>query len=304
MDKVMHRMGLHGKSFIPMIMGFGCNVPAVMATRTIENHKSRLVTMLVLPFMSCSARLPIYIVLIGAFFSHHASLVMLSLYAFGILTAVITARILSKFVMKGSDLPFVMELPPYRFPNTKSVLRHTWEKGRQYLQKMAGIILACSIIIWFLGYYPRPTTLDITNSDATELSEQELHTNSYLEEIGQSIAPVMAPLGFDWKMSVGILTGIGAKELIVSTLGVMFAGDIDTEVEETRLQHTLQQAMTPQAAMAYMVFILLYFPCIATIIAIKNESGKWKWALFAIGYTTLLAYLCSLLVYRIGLLFA
>ena len=304
MDKVMHRMGLHGKSFIPMIMGFGCNVPAVMATRTIENHKSRLITMLVLPFMSCSARLPIYIVLIGAFFSHHASLVMLSLYAFGILTAVITARILSKFVMKGSDLPFVMELPPYRLPNTKSVLRHTWEKGRQYLQKMAGIILACSIIIWFLGYYPRPTTLDITNSDTTELSEQELHTNSYLEEIGQSIAPVMAPLGFDWKMSVGILTGIGAKELIVSTLGVMFAGDIDTEVEETRLQHTLQQAMTPQAAMAYMVFILLYFPCIATIIAIKNESGKWKWALFAIGYTTLLSYLCSLLVYRIGLLFA
>lgn len=304
MDKVMHRMGLHGKSFIPMIMGFGCNVPAVMATRTIENHKSRLVTMLVLPFMSCSARLPIYIVLIGAFFPRHASLVMLSLYAFGILTAVITARILSKFVMKGTDLPFVMELPPYRLPNTKSVLRHTWEKGRQYLQKMAGIILACSIIIWFLGYYPRPTTIDTEKTESTELTAQEFHTSSYLEEIGQAIAPVMTPLGFDWKMSVGILTGIGAKELIVSTLGVMYAGDTDVEVEETRLQHALQQALTPQAAMAYMVFILLYFPCIATIVAIKNESGKWRWALFAIAYTTFLAYLCSLLVYRIGLLFA
>ena len=169
---------------------------------------------------------------------------------------------------------------------------------------MAGIILACSIIIWFLGYYPRPITINKTNPESTEWAAQEFHTNSYLEEIGQTIAPIMVPLGFDWKMSVGILTGIGAKELIVSTLGVMYAGDADDEVEETRLQYALQQALTPQAAMAYMVFILLYFPCIATIVAIKNESGKWKWALFAIGYTTLLAYLCSLLIYRIGLLFA
>lgn len=302
MDKVMHRMGLHGKSFIPMIMGFGCNVPAVMATRTIENHKSRLITMLVLPFMSCSARLPIYIILVGAFFPKHESLVMLGLYAFGIITAVMTARILSKFIMKGKDLPFVMELPPYRLPNVKSVIRHTWEKGKQYLQKMAGIILAFSIVIWFLGYYPQSNKEGNIQTEPTELQ----NSHSYLEQIGLAISPIMSPLGFDWKMSVGIITGIGAKELIVSTLGVMYTedADTDTEIEETRLQNALQKAMTPQTAMAYMVFILLYFPCIATIIAIKNESGKWKWALFSAIYTTLIAYLFSFIVYRIGLIWA
>lgn len=302
MDKVMHRMGLHGKSFIPMIMGFGCNVPAVMATRTIENHKSRLITMLVLPFMSCSARLPIYIILVGAFFPKHESLVMLGLYAFGIITAVMTARILSKFIMKGKDLPFVMELPPYRLPNVKSVIRHTWEKGKQYLQKMAGIILAFSIVIWFLGYYPQSNKEGNIQTEPTELQ----NSHSYLEQIGQAISPIMSPLGFDWKMSVGIITGIGAKELVVSTLGVMYTedADTDTEIEETRLQNALQKAMTPQTAMAYMVFILLYFPCIATIIAIKNESGKWKWALFSAIYTTLIAYFFSFIVYRIGLIWA
>lgn len=298
MDKVMHKMGLHGKSFIPMIMGFGCNVPAVMATRTIENHKSRLVTMLVLPLMSCSARLPIYIVLIGAFFPRHASLVMLGLYAAGILMAVVMARIFSKFLMKGQDLPFVMELPPYRMPSTKSVLRHTWEKGRQYLHKMGGIILTCSIIIWFLGYYPRPA------AEATAPAPQAAQADggSYLERIGRTIAPAMSPMGFDWKMSVGILSGIGAKELVVSTLGVMYAGEDGDgqEVEDTHLQRALRQAIPPAVALAYMVFILLYFPCIATIVAIKNESGRWRWALLAAGYTTALAYVCSLLTYQVG----
>ncbi len=302
MDKVMHRMGLHGKSFIPMIMGFGCNVPAVMATRTIESHKSRLVTMLVLPLMSCSARLPIYIVLIGAFFAHHASLVMLGLYAFGILAAVVMARVFSKFLMKGDNLPFVMELPPYRLPNMKSVLRHTWEKGKQYLHKMGGIILVCSIIIWFLGYYPRPASNDAPETITTE---QTISEATYLERIGHTIAPVFAPMGFDWKMSIGILSGVGAKELVVSTLGVLYAGeeDVESEAAETHLQSVLRHALTPAAALAYMVFVLLYFPCIATIVAIRHESGKWKWALLAAGYTTVLAYVCALGAYHLAQLF-
>ncbi len=297
MDKVMHKMGLHGKSFIPMIMGFGCNVPAIMATRTVENPKSRLVTMLVTPLMSCSARLPIYIIFIGAFFPHHASLVMLSLYAFGILLAALMASLFSRIFMKGNDLPFVMELPPYRVPTSKSVFRHTWEKGRQYLRKMGGIIMICSIIIWFLGYYP--------NHDryATHAEQQE---NSYIGHIGRGIEPVIRPLGFDWKMGIGIVTGIGAKELVVSTLGVIYSGDdYDDESieEETHLQQALAQSTPPAAALAYMVFCLIYFPCIATIVAIKNESSRWRWALFTAGYTTVLAWLCAYIVYHVGSIF-
>ena len=296
MDKVMHKMGLHGKSFIPMIMGFGCNVPAVMATRTIENPKSRLVTMLVTPLMSCSARLPIYIIFIGAFFPDHASLVMLGLYALGIVLAVVMASLFSRFIMKGQDLPFVMELPPYRVPTAKSVARHTWEKGRQYLRKMGGIILVCSIIIWFLGYYPDH------DSYATRAQQQE---QSYIGHVGRAIEPVVRPLGFDWKMSIGIVAGVGAKELVVSTLGVIYSGDDYDEgntEEETRLQQALAQSTPPAAALAYMVFCLVYFPCIATIAAIKNESGRWRWALFAAGYTTALAWVVAFATYRVALL--
>ena len=296
MDKVMHKMGLHGKSFIPMIMGFGCNVPAVMATRTIENPKSRLVTMLVTPLMSCSARLPIYIIFIGAFFPDHASLVMLGLYALGIALAVVMASLFSRFIMKGQDLPFVMELPPYRVPTAKSVARHTWEKGRQYLRKMGGIILVCSIIIWFLGYYPDH------DSYATRAQQQE---QSYIGHVGRAIEPVVRPLGFDWKMSIGIVAGVGAKELVVSTLGVIYSGDDYDEgntEEETRLQQALAQSTPPAAALAYMVFCLVYFPCIATIAAIKNESGRWRWALFAAGYTTALAWVVAFATYRVALL--
>lgn len=287
MDKVMHKMGLHGKSFIPMIMGFGCNVPAIMATRTIENPKSRLITMLITPLMSCSARLPIYIVLIGAFFPQYASLVMLCLYSLGIILAVILARLFSRVMLKGEDLPFVMELPPYRVPTLRSVCRHTWEKGHQYLHKMGGVILVCSIIIWFLGYYPNHNSYK---------SQGEQQRNSYIGHIGRAIEPVLAPLGFDWKMSIGIVSGIGAKELVVSTLGVMYSGDdvhSDNFSEETHLQKALTQATTPAAALAYMVFVLVYFPCIATITAIRNESGRWKWALFTAFYTTALAWICS-----------
>ncbi|KAB3747598.1 ferrous iron transport protein B, partial [Phocaeicola vulgatus] len=239
MDKIMHRMGLHGKSFIPLIMGFGCNVPAIMATRTIEDRKSRLITMLVNPLMSCSARLPIYLVMIGAFFPNCASFMLLCIYTAGILLAVIIARIFSKFLVKGEDSPFVMELPPYRMPTSKSIMRHTWEKGAQYLKKMGGIIMIASIIIWFLGYYPQ--------HDAYE-SVAEQQKNSYIGQIGKAIEPVIKPLGFDWKLGIGLISGVGAKELVVSTLGVLYTNEGD--VENVNLSNRIP--ITPLVALAYM----------------------------------------------------
>lgn len=290
MDKIMHKMGLHGKSFIPLIMGFGCNVPAIMASRIIESRKSRLVTILINPLISCSARLPIYLVMIGAFFPSKASLVLLSIYVTGILLAVLMARIFSRFIVRGDDAPFVMELPPYRMPTAKSVLRHTWEKGAQYLKKMGGIIMIASVIIWFLGYYP--------NHDAysTTAEQQE---NSYIGQIGKAIEPVIEPLGFDWKMGIGILSGIGAKELVVSTLGVLYTNDDD--IESVDLADRIP--ITPLVAYGYMLFVLIYFPCIATVAAIKNESGSWKWAAFTICYTTLLAWIVAFLVHQVGSIF-
>ena len=290
MDKIMHKMGLHGKSFIPLIMGFGCNVPAIMSSRIIESRKARLVTMLVNPLMSCSARLPIYLVMIGAFFPGKASLILLSIYAIGILLAVLMARIFTKFLVKGDDSPFVMELPPYRMPTAKVVLRHTWEKGKQYLKKMGGIIMVASIIIWFLGYYP--------NHEAYETTAEQ-QENSYIGQLGKAIEPAIEPLGFDWKMGIGILSGIGAKELVVSTLGVLYTNenDVDTVDLSERIP------ITPLVAYGYMLFVLIYFPCIATLAAIKQESGGWKWAIFAATYTTILAWLVAFGVYQIGSLF-
>lgn len=287
MDKIMHRMGLHGKSFILLIMGFGCNVPAIMATRTIEDRKSRLITMLVNPLMSCSARLPIYLVMIGAFFPNCASFMLLCIYTAGILLAVIMARIFSKFLVKGEDSPFVMELPPYRMPTSKSIMRHTWEKGAQYLKKMGGIIMIASIIIWFLGYYPQ--------HDAYE-SVAEQQENSYIGQIGKAIEPVIKPLGFDWKLGIGLISGVGAKELVVSTLGVLYTNEGD--VENVNLSNRIP--ITPLVALAYMLFVLIYFPCIATFAAIKQESGSWKWAIFTAGYTTGLAWLVAFTVFQIG----
>ena len=287
MDKIMHRMGLHGKSFIPLIMGFGCNVPAIMATRTIEDRKSRLITMLVNPLMSCSARLPIYLVMIGAFFPNCASFMLLCIYTAGILLAVIMARIFSKFLVKGEDSPFVMELPPYRMPTSKSIMRHTWEKGAQYLKKMGGIIMIASIIIWFLGYYPRHDTHE---------SVAEQQENSYIGQIGKAIEPVIKPLGFDWKLGIGLISGVGAKELVVSTLGVLYTNEGD--VENVNLSNRIP--ITPLVALAYMLFVLIYFPCIATFAAIKQESGNWKWAIFTAGYTTGLAWLVAFTVFQIG----
>ena len=303
MDRLMHKIGLHGKSFIPMIMGFGCNVPAVMATRTIESPKSRLITMLIIPLMSCAGRMPVYILVAGAFFPRHAGLVLLGMYALGIVLAIIAAKIMSGF-FKDDDLPFVMELPPYRIPTSRSILRHTWEKGKQYLQKMSGIILVCSMALWFLGYFP--------NHDAySSVREQQEH--SFIGYVGKAMEPVLEPLGFDWRMGVGIVAGVGAKELVVSTLGVMYADDEPLDVAvpdvsdetsgDTRLQRALTRSVTPAGALAYMVFILLYFPCIATFVAIRRESGSWKWAIFTAVYTIVLAWVAAFITFRLFGLF-
>ena len=301
MDKLMHKMGLHGKSFIPLIMGFGCNVPAVMATRTIENRRNRLITILVLPLMSCSARLPIYIMIIGTFFAvEYQSVIMISLYAIGIILAVLMSRIFSKWMIKGDDTPFVMELPPYRFPTAKAIARHTWEKGKQYLKKMGGIILVASVIVWALGYFPHDDGL----------SNQAQKEQSYIGRIGKAIEPVFRPQGFDWKLDVSLVAGIGAKEIVASTMGVLYADD-ETVADDTEdnsgkygvLRQKMEtDGMTPLIAFSYLLFVLIYFPCIATIAAIKGETGSWKWAVFAAGYTTLLAWIVSACVYQTGML--
>jgi ferrous iron transporter FeoB len=287
MDKIMHKMGLHGKSFIPLVMGFGCNVPAILASRTIENRKSRLITILVNPLMSCSARLPIYLLLVGTFFPGKASLVLLSIYVTGILLAVLMARLFSKVLVKGEDTPFVMELPPYRMPTMKAITRHTWEKGQQYLRKMGGVIMIASIIIWYLGYYPNH------NAYKTVAEQQE---NSYIGQIGKAIEPAIKPLGFDWKLGIGLVSGVGAKELVVSTLGVLYTNDAG--VSKKSLAERIP--ITPLAAYSLMLFVLIYFPCIATLAAIKQESGSWKWAAFAALYTTSLAWIIAFSFYQIG----
>lgn len=300
-DPFLSRMGLHGKSFIPMLTGFGCNVPAIMATRTIEDRKSRLITMLVIPFMSCSARIPVYVILSGAFFPRHAPLVLLGLYLSGIAMALLSAWMLSRLYQPDQVSNFVLEIPPYRRPVWKGVCRHTWEKGRQYLHKMGGIILVASIVIWALGYFPRPEQ---------ELSDTAQQEQSFMGQIGHALEPVIRPLGYDWRMGVGIIAGVGAKELMISTLGVLYqvseedsSAETVAEASSTRLAQVLAASISPQAALGYMVFALLYFPCIATIAAIAGESGRWRWALFTMFYTTALAYIMAFIVYRIAFWF-
>ena len=295
-DKLMHRIGLHGKSFIPMVMGFGCNVPAIMATRSIESRKSRLVTIAIIPFMSCAGRLPIFVLFAGAFFPGNPATALLGIYLLGIVLAILSALVLSKFV-KDDDLPFVMELPPYRIPTAKAIWRHTWEKGRQYLEKMATTILIFSVAIWFLGYFPR-------HEDASTAYQQE---HSYIGMLGKAIEPINEPLGFNWKMDVGLLAGVGAKELVISTMGVMYAQDGEEyeglgNEDDTQLQAALKATVPTAAALAFMVFVLLYFPCIATFVATKNETGKWRWAILLALYTIAVAWVCAFAAYRIGLL--
>lgn len=330
MDKVMHKMGLHGKSFIPLVMGFGCNVPAILATRTIESRNSRMITMLVNPFMSCSARLPVYLLFVGVFFKSYASFALFGLYFTGILLAVISARLFKRFLFPKEDTPFVMELPPYRMPTIKSVTIHMWDKSQQYLRKMGGVILVASIIIWFLGYFPRDKERELKYDNMiTQVEQQEgladeeksaqieeieegrnteHQEESYIGRVGKAIEPVMRPLGFDWKISVSLLSGMAAKEVVVSTLGVLYTGSSeDQESLEVRLLADKQAdgdtTFTPLVVVSLLLFVLIYFPCVATIAAIKEESGSWKWGVFSIVYTTLLAWFISFVVYQVGCLF-
>lgn len=328
MDRLMHKMGLHGKSFIPLVMGFGCNVPAIMSTRIIESKSSRLITILINPFISCSARIPIYVLLIGCFFPHQGGIVFFFLYLLGIVIAVITARLFRRFWFKTDETPFVMELPPYRIPTGKAIMRGMWSKARQYLRKMGGIILVASIIIWALSYFPRysfsdipeeylsSTLADMPSGQKTEMDQEEIDDlilNSYqqehsiLGEIGKRIEPVVRPMEYGWKTTVALLAGAAAKEVIVSTMGVLYVGEDNNELISQRLTTpsplTGQPPFTPAKALSFMVFVLLYFPCIATLTAIAHETESWKYAAFSASYNTLIAWILAFLTFRIANLF-
>lgn len=303
MDKLMHKMGLHGQSFIPLIMGFGCNVPAIMVTRTLRNRSDRLATMLINPFMSCSARLPVYILIAGAVFPRHAGTVIFLIYLTGIFLAVLVSLIFKKTLFKSKEAPFVMELPPYRIPTLRVSFRHMWEKGQQYLRKMGGIILVAVILIWALEYFPAGSTA----------THQERLERSYIAKIGKFIEPVIKPLGFDWKMGVSLITGAAAKEVVVSTMGVLYGSDhqpgstpkqnlplILQNVRYTDGPQLGRSIFTPLAGISYLLFILVYMPCVAVIITVSRESGSWKWALFLVLYTTALAWILSFSVYQLG----
>jgi len=311
MDRLMHRIGLHGKSFIPLVMGFGCNVPAIMAARAIESRSSRAITVLITPFMSCSARLPVYVLLIGTFFEAHAALVFLGMYILGVVIAVLTARILRKFFFKRDETPFVMELPPYRVPTMKTSLRHMWAKGKQYLSKMGGIILLASVIVWALNYFPlrdvEPAGIQSENIAGSD--EINPRHDSYLEMMGKAVNPVLAPLGFSWRATVAAVAGVPAKEIVVSTLGVLYTGS--EEASEHSLSQRLSTSLTGAGkpdfnranALSFMIFILLYCPCVATIVAIVKETRSWRYGLFTIMYNTAVAWLAAFIAYRVALLF-
>ncbi|MDO9154746.1 MAG: ferrous iron transport protein B [Paludibacter sp.] len=332
MDKLMHKIGLHGKSFIPLVMGFGCNVPAIMATRTLDNRKDRILTMVITPFMSCSARLPVYVLLISAVFLQNQGLVLFSIYLIGILLAIITALILKKVAFSKKEVPFVMELPPYRIPTLRNTTLHMWYKGQQYLRKMGSVILIASVLIWALGYFPREidystdydARMALIEADMQLTSEQkaenvnilqidkesERQEKSYIGQMGHAIEPVMQPLGFDWKMGVSIISGLAAKEIVVSTMSVLYQADTQNESSES-LQNKLkeqkhhrgsrigEQVYTPLVSFGFMLFILIYFPCVAVIAAIKKEAN-WGWAVFTMVYTTGIAWLVAFAVYQIG----
>ena len=301
MDRLMHKIGLHGKSFIPLLIGFGCNVPAIMATRTLESRRDRIMTRLIIPFMSCSARLPVYILLVSAFFTANQGLVLLSVYAVGLLLAIGTALLLKKTLFAKSSDPFVMELPPYRMPTMRNTTIHMWSKAGQYLKKMGTVILFASVLIWALGYFPVNRTADL--GSATHLE------GSYIGQIGKFIEPAIEPLGFDWKMGVSIVTGLAAKEIVVSSMGILYhVSDVEENTQnlaenlKKQVNDKGENVFTPLVAYAFMLFILIYFPCMAVIAAIRKEAG-WKWAFFTIFYTTGLAWLVSCCVYQIGSLF-
>jgi ferrous iron transport protein B len=333
MDKIMHLIGLHGKSFIPMLMGFGCNVPAIMASRTLESEKDRILTILITPFMSCSARLPVYIILAGAFFGPRAGTVIFGIYLLGIILSIITGRLFRSTLLRGADAPFVMELPPYRIPMIKSLLIHMWDRSKMFLKKMGGIILLGSVVVWTLTAFPRNISYsknyDVeieqaksyfqTEIDAAQESDKpllaqkrnvavaELITEkkaekaekSFMGRIGKVIAPIFSPIGIDWRGSVALLTGFVAKEIVVSTMGILYAADEKKDSEALK-NALLSSGMTPIAALAMMVFVLLYMPCLATLAAIRRETASLKWMIFSISYSTLLAWGMAFLVYQGG----
>ena len=329
MDRFMHKIGLHGKSFISLVMGFGCNVPAIMSTRTLRNRNERLLSILINPFMSCSARLPVYILIISAFFKGNETMVLSLIYLIGISFAVFFSILFKKTLFKGEETPFVMELPPYQLPPLRSTLNHMWHKGYQYLKKMGGLILIASIFLWALGYFPRNEEIRhkyeaqrvilVQNSqDSTTLAKKikqlrsaegtELQANSYIGKLGKTIQPMMAPLGFDWRMSVGVLTGVVAKEVVLSTIGVLYETGEDNEKLEEALQNAEfsdgdkagQKVFDPITAFAFLMFVLLYFPCVSVFFAVRMETGGWKWPIFLVFYTTLTAWVVAFLVYQVG----
>ncbi|HAX96954.1 MAG TPA: ferrous iron transport protein B [Prolixibacteraceae bacterium] len=333
MDKVMHKFGLHGRSFIPMIMGFGCNVPAILATRTLRNRGDRLLTMLIVPFMSCSARLPVYILIISAFFTKFQALILIGIYAFGIILAFITAQVFNKLMFKNKETPFVMELPTYRMPTLRNILFNMWEKTKHYLKKIGTVILVGVVIIWALEYFPRKTektagfeaTIETLQAQADtdeaaanllQQTEMEMEAdrlmNSYIGRLGKVMQPIMSPMGFDWKMSIALLAGLPAKEIIISTMGVLYQSNVDEST--VNLQEKLinevhdrgklkgEKVFNTASALAFLVFILVYFPCIGTVAAINNESGTWKWGAFSVAYTTSLAWVLALITYQIAIL--
>jgi ferrous iron transport protein B len=308
MDKLMHKIGLHGQSFIPLIMGFGCNVPAIMVTRTLKDRNDRLLTMLINPLMSCSARLPVYILITGAIFPRYAGTVIFGLYLTGILLAILVSILFKKTLFKSKEAPFVMELPPYRMPTFRVIIRHMWEKGEHYLKKMGGVILIAVILIWALEYFPR---------GSAGISREAQLSNSYIGKFGQAIEPLIHPLGFDWRMGVSLITGTAAKEVVVSTMGVLYGtGQSHKKDNKITLPAILQnekyqegsragqKVFTPLAGISFLLFILIYMPCVAVVATVKKESGHWKWALFLISYTTALAWMLSFAVYQIGMLFS
>ncbi len=318
MDKLMHKLGLHGRSFIPMVMGFGCNVPAIMATRTIRNRGDRLLTMMIIPFMSCSARLPVYVVLISAFFPVYPALVFVGIYLLGIAVAILFSKVLNRTVFKRKETPFVMELPPYRMPVMKNTLLHMWDKASQYLRKIGGTILIAVVLIWALEYFPRndQASSAVPASETTHATVQQVSQmeQSYLGRIGHAIEPVISPLGFDWKMGVSLIAGIPAKEVVIGTMAVLYGAENDqhkNELLQTSLQRQVYESgpktgepvFNQAVALAFLVFVLLYFPCIAVIASIKRESGSWKYAIFTVVYTTAAAWIGAFLTYHIALFF-
>jgi ferrous iron transport protein B len=333
MDKIMHLIGLHGKSFIPMLMGFGCNVPAIMAARTLESEKDRILTILITPFMSCSAKLPVYIVFAGTFFAAKAGNVIFSIYLLGIFLSILSGRLFRSTLLKGVDAPFVMELPPYRVPMLKSLMIHMWDRSRMFLRKMGGIILIGSVIVWTLSAFPRDIEYSADYSakmnqinesfnikiaaageedkgilkreriEAIGIIENEMNSEraekTYMGRIGKLISPVFEPLGIDWRGSVALLTGFFAKEIVVSTLGVLYSVE-ESDDRDALKNALLSSGMTPLSALSMMIFVLLYLPCLATIAMIRKETGSFKWTAFSIIYSTSVAWIAAFCVFQGG----